>query len=422
MTHPGRLLIALFLLGADHGHAAAREPLVSRATAWTKLDADATLDLLANMRDEELQEVLRRGPDTVVPLLALRSGGADPASLATPLLASGRPAVRRRVALLAGQIADRELAAALVPLLGDELDGRLERAVIDAVTVARPDGVEAALRGRLAAAATAAKQAVVLSGLAEVATEASEDVLRELLESPSAAVRRLAARGLTHATDAALPDLLERLERDSEQGVKREILRAVGRLGGRGQVAEMRAALGRPLPRVERAMYLEGLAESPDIDAVRAIVGILETPTSDLRREAAMLLGTRTEELARTALLSAIAKEKDPNVFRFEAVSLGRLGETRAAPKLTEALADPNLALFAALALADMGDDSGAGLLVQGLEDVDYGSLCSAALVELHDASALGPMAELFERARSAAEKGRVLGAMLAIMANQRGQ
>jgi HEAT repeat protein len=260
-----------------------------------------------------------------------------------------------------------------------------------------PPGAEAALMAELSEASSPGDTALLLSGLAGLPGEEPRVALIPYLQDEDPLVRLQAARAIARVpAEEALLGLQSRLEDEKDPRVRRELTLAVGALGSAREIAELRTCLGRPLPRLERALCLDALAANPADEATRALVGIYNNKSSDLRREAATALGARPDPLSRTTLLSGAEKEEDPSVFRFVAAALGRLGETRARTRLLIGLEDPNVALFCAVALSDLGDADGAGVLRIGLQDREYRSTCLRALTKLKDADAEPAILKLY--------------------------
>lgn len=385
--------------------------MVRQARDWATLPPDRALHVLDNLRMSEAREALRAGPDEVVPFVAIyaRGLGDELADLVAPLLASGSANARTRavrVLTAAGSAGAAAEAVALLP----ESSGLLRQAIVAMIAAVRPTGGEAALRDMLEATDLPGERALALSGLAAVATAASQTTLVPLLADEDPLVRTNAARALGRLQDDDVAAAIRaRLKTEKDPRVREQLTISLGAQSQPVDLADLKRCLAQPIRRVDRAICLDAIAACDDPEAVRALVGILATTQSDLRREAAIALGHRPDDAARTALLSAAEKEEDPTVVRFIVTALGRLKENRARERCKAGLEDPNVAFFCALALAELGDPAGVPVLRLALKDADYRERALAALGSLKDVDSAAAIEEVCAKERRPAVRALAL-------------
>jgi len=106
-----------------------------------------------------------------------------------------------------------------------------------------------------------------------------------------------------------------------------------------------------------------------DADAADEVAALLDDADTAIRRKAAELLFELRRPSTRDPLLLAVARDEDPGVKAWAALSLTRLGN--GAPMVVDLLASPERQWrrLAALALAESGDRRGGALLLEWWRD-----------------------------------------------------
>ena len=182
--------------------------------------------------------------------------------------------------------------------------------------------------------------------------------LRDLLDSPSPRLQRLAAMALARTADPAAMTRLRELGQDtSSELVQLQIAYALARTGDPAGRDALVAALGARArdTRLDGARYL---AELGDLRSTPVLRNLLDYP--QFRISAAGLLARLGDERGGAALREAIeSKQSSMEIRMWAVVELGRAGDPAVHGQLVEIQQGGQYQVGAALALARL-DDHGA--------------------------------------------------------------
>ncbi len=236
------------------------------------------------------------------------------------------------------------------------------------------------------------------------ATKTFEELLEELMNSPSEKIRYNAARVLGEMGDAnAVEPLIDVLKNDKNGSVRLYAARALGELG------EISATL--PL--------IESLQEDRNVDvrvrAARAlgrlggeeVVLPLVEALSDNNSQVCMTAADALVEIGNIAVgpLTKSLKHEKVNVRCDATRALGELGDAMAVPPLIEMLTDEwvNVRIYAVQSLGKLGESIATPALIGVLQNTEENDLvragAGAALGLLKDPRALLPLRELIMQA-----------------------
>ncbi len=241
------------------------------------------------------------------------------------------------------------------------------------------------------------------------ATKTFDQLIEELMNSPSEKVRYNAARMLGEMGDmAAVEPLIDVLKNDKNGSVRLYAARALGELGD--------ASATEPL--------IESLREDRNVDvrvrAARAlgrlggeeVVLPLVEALSDNNSQVCMTAADALVEIGNIAVGPLIRSLKHDKVnVRCDATrALGELGDATAVEPLIEMLTDEwvNVRIYAVQSLGKLGDANAVPSLIKVLENNDENDLvragAAAALGLLKDARALLPLRDLIMKAEELGE------------------
>ncbi|MEM9489732.1 MAG: HEAT repeat domain-containing protein [Myxococcota bacterium] len=189
----------------------------------------------------------------------------------------------------------------------------------------------------------------------EQLNERAQDILRQLLQSPSPRVQRIAALALSRLADQAALDLLRNvLERSDSKLVRLEAAYALARIGdsdGRKHLREKLRHERRDV-RVDAARYLAQLGDDSGLKSLRRMMSLRSH-----RLGAAEYLARRGDRDGIAELRGVLADDDSSEEFRMRAlVALGRSGDTAVRDQLHAILQDGRYQVGAADALAALGD------------------------------------------------------------------
>jgi cellulose synthase operon protein C len=182
---------------------------------------------------------------------------------------------------------------------------------------------------------------------------AERDRLIEQLASPDPATRRYAAEDLGDLHDArAVPALMEAV-RDPEVAVREAAVDALVAIGGQ-EVPEHVAPLLQTEDVALRNYAIE-ILERAGPESIEVLVAACHSDSPEVRKSALDILGKVARGCAGKCLEAVVAClcDANPNVAGSAAEALGRMGDARATPYLTDHLSGPpwmQVCVFAALA------------------------------------------------------------------------
>jgi HEAT repeat protein/predicted protein tyrosine phosphatase len=209
--------------------------------------------------------------------------------------------------------------------------------------------------------------------------EATLRLIGKIKTSPLLKIQLLA---LT-CSDLAIPMLVKALNH-SDSSVRRNSIRAIGKIGSAAAVIELARSLESEDSQVQ-AWAAWALGEIDSKPAAAALLKALNHKSSGVRAWAVWALGKINPKTAVPALLKAL-KHQDSEVRWRAAVNCGNIGVSDVVPGLLKALRDENhlVRARAAAALGKMGDRSAVPRLIELLHDPD------SYAVSLRAAEALG--------------------------------
>jgi HEAT repeat protein len=186
------------------------------------------------------------------------------------------------------------------------------------------------------------------------------DFFEERLEDPEPAVRAKAAEALGAIQDRRSAGVLVLYLKDSSESVRVEIVRALGRLASKNAVTGLIGMMNDEDMKV-RAASAEALGLTGDDGGIAVLVHALEdeNPVAEKAQEALEKIGKKSVE----ALVS-MCSHPDAQARARALETLGRIGDRRACPVLSNALQDSE-ALVRQKAVEALG----------GLQDIEIGSL-----------------------------------------------
>ncbi|HEX7671609.1 MAG TPA: sulfatase-like hydrolase/transferase, partial [Polyangiaceae bacterium] len=198
-------------------------------------------------------------------------------------------------------------------------------------------------------------------------------------------------------------DALEREDLRATQNARftamRGELSALEASHGRFEVLGERTETGKGYPPAIRR------AIAGDSDAAPDLAALLDDADRDIRRKAAELLFSFHRPDTTPALRLALGRDEDPDVRKWCALALTRLGET--APLVTDLLqgTDTRFRRFAALALAESGDAHGEGVLVDwwqhgGTDDYERALEILGAFTRIKAKDAVWPLLQSLKNVR----------------------
>ncbi|MGQ0614831.1 MAG: peptidylprolyl isomerase [Planctomycetaceae bacterium] len=161
----------------------------------------------------------------------------------------------------------------------------------------------------LCAAAVASGPTETEIAAAELARRFDETQFRAALASPSAAVRRTAARALGRIRDPRGSALLLTMLGDAAGPVRRAALFGLGQIGSRDALLPLREALGGMEPN-DAAFAVEALGRLRDPRAVSAIAALLRAREPQVREAAALALFRQGDGSVLPELFAALAEER----------------------------------------------------------------------------------------------------------------
>jgi HEAT repeat protein len=220
--------------------------------------------------------------------------------------------------------------------------------------------------------------------LGSVRSERATGPLVERLADPDPRVRGVAARALGRIGDPEALVPLARMLEDPDAQVRELTVVGLEALDEGGVEAHLIRALGDPEMGV-RAIAVSALADREGTPVVRALASVASTdPDPHTRGMAISALGKRGGEArAVVPALVALLEYREGEVRESAARALGRIGDSRALPRLVDRLAEePDAAVRGTIveALAAFADDPTAvgGLLI-AIQDPEWSVRLSSA-------------------------------------------
>ncbi|MBI2943668.1 MAG: HEAT repeat domain-containing protein [Candidatus Wallbacteria bacterium] len=182
-----------------------------------------------------------------------------------------------------------------------------------------------------------------LAALARLGTRAAVPYLLQGLEDPSPEVRIEAVRGIAALGDeSVLPELVARLDREQDDRVRSQLLRAFGRFKQSGIVDGLLGFLQDRVPRI-RADLVEILGGLPHRRHAERLLPALEDPEVRVRANAILALWRIGDDRQVRAALLALRKllsSRDPARRSAGAFVLGRIGNRMAGQLLLAMMAE----------------------------------------------------------------------------------
>lgn len=324
------------------------------------------------------------------------------------LLHDGDAGVRGKAAAALGSMRVKSAAPELLPLLEDGDAGVRGSAAVALGLLAARDAIPRLIR--LLDDPEPEVRGHGLSAIALLDAREAVPALTRLLNSEK--VVRLRGRLCMTLADldgkAALPALL-----GLASGGEPEVIRALGRLGAREAIPQIRKLLQRQDNDV-RTAAIEALGVLQAAESAPDLVRLLHHPGDDFCtcHPALWALANMDTPESLPSILSMLGNT-DENHFGLVAAVLGYLNAREAVPLLTDRLKDEGeLALLAGLALGELGTADAAPVLVENLRwGGTRGSRAAEALVHLGAKDQIPAMVRLLERVDSV-EKGGVAAAL----------
>jgi putative heme-binding domain-containing protein len=246
-------------------------------------------------------------------------------------------------------------------------------------------------------------------------TEAVQTGLRRSLGDAHPLVRRAGADGLREAGDTGSAPLLRELfRRETDAGVRRSVLAALGALRDREAGGLIRAVLLDPERHV--GLLAEAVAAGEQVggeDVAAGLIGLLKSGPRDrdLLLPTVRALG-HLRVTAAVPLLTPLARGEDAEARRAALGALARVGGDAGLTALTALADDPATAIRcdAVAALGDLKSKAALPRLLAAYRDPETRPVALAALTRVPDVLALdayldglsSPSAELREKCRQA--------------------
>ena len=264
---------------------------------------------------------------------------------------SESPAVRRRAALMLGDVGDVEddrTVDVLIHLVTDDDDDRVRAAAVDALDELGNDAVERLLARTAGVDPNGANWAAVRAFARALSADISE-------------FRMAAANALGRIGDSdAVGPLVKRLD-DPDPHVRERVCHALGRIGDPRAVGRLEAKLDDDHGAVKAAAAdaLGTIATGP---ALAALLDLLEDDNSSIRRVAASALGNATSAKPVPRLAAALGDEHDTvrRAAVFSIIELLANAPTKQSHQVREAVVSE---------LREADDETVLGPLVEILED-----------------------------------------------------
>lgn len=238
--------------------------------------------------------------------------------------------------------------------------------------------------------------------MGEEAVEPLIDVVKDK-DASSGDVRLMAATALTliGSDQAVSVDPLIKIAAsvDEDLSFRRQVIHALGSIGGRSVVEPLIALFKDKEPLIRRsvAFSLGRIGDKRAIEPLR--VRLREDGDKIARLNVSFALFMMGEENQLESIITAL-KDKDWAMRNHAAFLLGEIGDRRAVEHLIEALKDKNdyVRMYAIWALADIGDKRAADhLIIAALKDKDdrVRVVAIAALADIGDKRAIEPLVSL---------------------------
>ena len=218
--------------------------------------------------------------------------------------------------------------------------------------------------------------------------------------------RGAATEVLAHFGAKSVPGLLELLRTKEDEGLRLDVVAALGRIGDRRATDAILPFLR--LPPEKRRVALSALGSIADPQSVALLTGLLNDPAPEVARAAADALGQVNRPEAVPVLIRALS-HPDGGVAQNAARSLARIGKPAIQPLLQAMRSpDPTVAYLAASALSQI--DAAEPVLLQAATDPALRRYALIALIERGSAAAI-PLLEQAARAddpalRQVAQRG----------------
>lgn len=211
-----------------------------------------------------------------------------------------------------------------------------------------------------------------------------QEILALLASDELDKVREGAFEAGSARLEAAIPLLVQKLERIRSTGVQEAVDGALRKIGGKAVVHAVIPLLRSEDPPV-RNVAMDVLREVGRSD-VTALAELMEDDDPDIRIFGADILGSTGSAVAVHLLAGALLKDPEVNVRYQAAVSLGELAYPEAAEALNQALNDDEWVKFAVIeALIKVKAESSVGAMLKALRN-------SSDLVASNIVEALGEM------------------------------
>ena len=221
-------------------------------------------------------------------------------------------------------------------------------------------------------------------------------VLKEQLKTAEPELRLRAITSLGESHEPAMRELLEPLLKDRDVRVQSRAAEALGQLGERGAVAELRAVVERtksPLLRVAAAGALDQLG---DPLSQKLLHNELMSDDPEARLQAALLLCSASEVEAQNVLRDWLRRgTPSDEVFINTLYRLASAGDGQARSQLLSRLergGRPEVQLSAAASLAKLGEERGRAVLREAASRMDQTQVLAARLLASVETSTNVPL------------------------------
>ena len=215
-------------------------------------------------------------------------------------------------------------------------------------------------------------------------------------------VEAVEAIGKSGATDEQMVDGYIKALRSSNSDVRKEAVKALGKLGDESAVDPLLELLGDKNWRVREAV-VEAIGKSgaTDEQMVDGYIKALGSSFSGIRIKAVSALGKLGDGAVEP--LIELLGESDDNVFKAVVVALGELGDARAVEPLIELLgeSDDDVLKTVVEVLGSLGDVRAVEPVIEWLSSTIRKAnvlVGTEALVALGDTRAIGPLRKLFKK------------------------